>query len=158
VRLYPRAWRQRYGPEFNALLEQQPLTLRSVLDVARGALDAHWSAWRQQRSPEARMQPGRGKEYAVKRGQHEYRCSFCGKPQDMVHRIIAGPGSVYICNECIALCNEIIAEEEARLPPSVPPHKRSTTKHRTPRWWQRLHARRHRALPREYAGPRPVSS
>ena len=34
------------------------------------------------------------------------RCSFCGKTQDDVHRIIAGPG-VYICNECVELCESI---------------------------------------------------
>ena len=39
------------------------------------------------------------------------RCSFCGKRQEEVDRIIAGPG-VYICNECIGLCNSILAEEE----------------------------------------------
>ncbi len=38
------------------------------------------------------------------------RCSFCGKTQDQVRRIIAGPG-VYICNECIDLCSEIIEED-----------------------------------------------
>ena len=38
------------------------------------------------------------------------RCSFCGKSQDEVRKLIAGP-TVYICDECIALCNEIIAEE-----------------------------------------------
>ncbi len=37
-------------------------------------------------------------------------CSFCGKSQDEVKKLIAGP-SVYICDECIGLCNEIIAEE-----------------------------------------------
>ena len=37
------------------------------------------------------------------------RCSFCGKPQESVRRIIAGPG-VYICDECIALCNGIMEE------------------------------------------------
>jgi len=37
-------------------------------------------------------------------------CSFCGKSQDEVKKLIAGP-SVYICDECIQLCNEIIAEE-----------------------------------------------
>src|SRR6185437_2256850 len=83
LRLYPRAWRQRYGPEFTALLEQQPLTPRSVLDVVRGALDAHWTARRRQRSQEVRLQSRRGKEYVVKRGQREYGCSFCGKPKDM---------------------------------------------------------------------------
>lgn len=45
-------------------------------------------------------------------------CSFCGKSQHEVQRLIAGP-QVFICNECIALCNEIIREEldsSARLP------------------------------------------
>lgn len=40
-------------------------------------------------------------------------CSFCGKSQKEVKKLIAGP-TVYICNECIELCNEIIAEEEAK--------------------------------------------
>ena len=37
-------------------------------------------------------------------------CSFCGKSQKEVRKLIAGP-SVYICDECIALCNDILAEE-----------------------------------------------
>jgi ATP-dependent Clp protease ATP-binding subunit ClpX len=37
-------------------------------------------------------------------------CSFCGKSQRQVKKLIAGPG-VYICDECIELCNEIIDEE-----------------------------------------------
>ena len=41
------------------------------------------------------------------------RCSFCGKSKDSVKKFISGP-SVYICNECISLCNEILAEEEER--------------------------------------------
>ncbi|MFP4476008.1 MAG: ATP-dependent Clp protease ATP-binding subunit ClpX [Desulfatibacillaceae bacterium] len=41
------------------------------------------------------------------------RCSFCGKNQDEVRKLIAGP-AVYICDECIELCNEIIAEETER--------------------------------------------
>lgn len=43
-------------------------------------------------------------------------CSFCGKRTEEVHRMIAGPPpvSAIICNECIALCNQIIAEEEAK--------------------------------------------
>lgn len=40
----------------------------------------------------------------------QLKCSFCGKSQDQVRRLIAGPG-VYICDECIELCSEIIAEE-----------------------------------------------
>ena len=42
--------------------------------------------------------------------QDKLHCSFCGKKQDTVRRLVAGPG-VYICDECIELCNEIIAEE-----------------------------------------------
>ena len=38
------------------------------------------------------------------------RCSFCGKTQDQVKKIVAGPG-VYICDECINLCHEIVVEE-----------------------------------------------
>ena len=41
----------------------------------------------------------------------QYHCSFCGKNQDQVKRLIAGPGAVYICDECIELCREIIDEE-----------------------------------------------
>jgi ATP-dependent Clp protease ATP-binding subunit ClpX len=40
----------------------------------------------------------------------QLKCSFCGKFQDQVKRLVAGPG-VYICDECIELCNEIIEEE-----------------------------------------------
>ena len=39
------------------------------------------------------------------------RCSFCGKNQNLVKRLVAGP-NVYICNECIALCNDILRDEE----------------------------------------------
>lgn len=42
-----------------------------------------------------------------------YRCSFCGKSQEEVKKLIAGP-AVYICDECIELCNEIMVEEWAQ--------------------------------------------
>lgn len=45
------------------------------------------------------------------------RCSFCGKTQHEVHKLIAGP-AVYVCNECIELCNEIIREEAKQNPSS----------------------------------------
>ena len=50
--------------------------------------------------------------------KHEIRCSFCGKPQSSVHKLIAGP-NVYICNECIEICQSILDEEfgyEADMP------------------------------------------
>ncbi len=39
------------------------------------------------------------------------RCSFCGKAQEQVRKLIAGPGDVYICDECVELCAEIVEEE-----------------------------------------------
>jgi ATP-dependent Clp protease ATP-binding subunit ClpX len=48
-------------------------------------------------------------------------CSFCGKTQHEVKKIIAGPG-VYICDECVGLCDEIIAED-----PATPRRRRSPT-------------------------------
>lgn len=45
--------------------------------------------------------------------QTTYRCSFCGKSQDQVARLVAGPGDVYICNECVSLSREAIEETAA---------------------------------------------
>ena len=45
-----------------------------------------------------------------KNKKESLKCSFCGKTQNQVRKLIAGPG-VYVCNECIDLCNEIINEE-----------------------------------------------
>jgi len=42
-------------------------------------------------------------------------CSFCGKSADMARRLIAGPGDVYICDECIEVCRKILYEEEYEL-------------------------------------------
>jgi ATP-dependent Clp protease ATP-binding subunit ClpX len=64
-------------------------------------------------------------------GKPQYRCSFCGKSQDEVIRLIAGPGAVYICDECVELCREIIDEDnhtahkpEFRLGKEVPKPRR----------------------------------
>ncbi|HEY9728231.1 MAG TPA: ATP-dependent protease ATP-binding subunit ClpX [Chroococcales cyanobacterium] len=61
------------------------------------------------------------------------KCSFCGKSQEQVRKLIAGPG-VYICDECVDLCNEILDEElldtsgpaPQPVPPKEPPQKRRT--------------------------------
>ena len=50
-----------------------------------------------------------------------YTCSFCSKNQDQVRRLIAGPGAVYICDECVELCREIIQEDSgATVRPKEP--------------------------------------
>ena len=58
-----------------------------------------------------------------------YRCSFCNKGQEEVRRLIAGPNQVYICDECVQLCREIIEEEE----PSTPRVEIGTQKVPTPK-------------------------
>jgi ATP-dependent Clp protease ATP-binding subunit ClpX len=53
-----------------------------------------------------------------------YNCSFCGKNQDQVKRLIAGPGAVYICDECVELCREIIQEDSgSSIKPKAPLQK-----------------------------------
>lgn len=46
----------------------------------------------------------------MSKNENQYKCSFCGKSQDEVRKLIAGPG-VFICDECVSLCNSIIEEE-----------------------------------------------
>lgn len=54
-------------------------------------------------------------------GRGVYHCSFCGRSQDEVQRLIAGPPPIFICDECVAICNQVIAEERQRdVPPSPP--------------------------------------
>ena len=59
----------------------------------------------------------------------QYHCSFCGKNQDQVKRLIAGPGAVYICDECVELCQEIINEEAQG---ATRTQKHATAQARTP--------------------------
>lgn len=49
------------------------------------------------------------------RGQSR-RCSFCGKEQAQVQRLIAGPNGAHICDGCVGLCNDILAREIGQLP------------------------------------------
>src|SRR5919198_1398164 len=41
-----------------------------------------------------------------------HRCSFCSREQEQVNHLIQGPGTVYICDECVELCKEILHDEE----------------------------------------------
>src|SRR5581483_44908 len=69
--------------------------------------------------PTSRLQPGWPERVGGTRRMAKFgdggdlvKCSFCGKSQKQVKKLIAGPG-VYICDECIDLCNDIIEEELA---------------------------------------------
>ncbi len=63
---------------------------------------------------------------AKKKDDYQFRCSFCGKDQNQVKRLIAGP-NVFICDECVALCNEILIQdrvyEEVEEGGLVPPQE-----------------------------------
>lgn len=54
------------------------------------------------------------------KNMEKIRCSFCGKTQDQVRKLIAGPGGAYICDECVDICAEIIEEEFEDEPAAQP--------------------------------------
>jgi hypothetical protein len=70
--------------------------------------------------------------------QQRFRCSFCGKRRDQVRHLIAGPG-VYICDECITLCNQIIADGEHPLAGQQPEGARPAVRRRVAPWWHWWH-------------------
>ena len=71
----------------------------------------------------------------------DYCCSFCGKRQDQVNKLIAGPTlNIMICDECVALCKQIIDEEFSGTPAPEPTARRNS-------WMDRLR-RMTAALPR----------
>ena len=59
---------------------------------------------------------------AGKNTESKVRCSFCNKTQDQVRKLIAGPGGIYICDECVEICSDIIEEEydDERVSEDVP--------------------------------------
>lgn len=50
---------------------------------------------------------------AIKGNEPKIRCSFCGKTEEQVRKLIAGPSGTYICDECVEICAEIIDEDSA---------------------------------------------
>src|ERR1700712_5985034 len=71
---------------------------------------ARWTNTTTTHRPELARSRSRGLMARIGDGGDLLKCSFCGKSQKQVRKLIAGPG-VYICDECIDLCNEIIEEE-----------------------------------------------
>ena len=85
-------------------VEEREELKRLVKDYGMAAIEVMVEATKEGSVPEqldAQEREEKGKEVG---------CSFCGKRRDRVANLIAGPG-VYICVECVALCNEIIAKE-----------------------------------------------
>ena len=88
--------------QFGGAWKVSEATLRAFL---RQQLPQHSSPQKAAKAPPAPALPWRRKPPAN-------RCSFCGKAQEQVRRLVAGP-NVYICDECVILCNEFMAEELA---------------------------------------------
>ena len=57
-------------------------------------------------------------------------CSFCGKSKDKVKTLVAGPNGLYICDECVEICQDILKEDQAKIAPDsvnlLKPHIRKT--------------------------------
>jgi hypothetical protein len=106
------------------VLEEYPVRLTTIADLAAGAIDA-WL------DPAAyQLEEGSMANADVKGRRGDSRCSFCGKGQDQVWKLVAGPG-VFICDECVELCTEVLANEGPagggvrETPPTSPPARRS---------------------------------
>jgi hypothetical protein len=89
----------------SALLDEHHVRLATLADLLAGALRARLEA--EEERPMARVRSNR------------VRCSFCGRDRDEASRLVAGPG-VYICDRCIELCNEVLAQSGPRIDPPVP--------------------------------------
>jgi hypothetical protein len=70
----------------------------------------------------------RVRETSVESAQAEGHCSFCGKPRSEVAYLIAGPAKNYICDECVRLCSEVLADERLTWNDPKPQRRRS--------WWR----------------------
>ncbi len=67
------------------------------------------------------VQVFRRKDALASGKRRSWRCSFCGKGEDNVRRLVAGPG-VFICNQCVQLCNEVLRPEGQRRELSIGPN------------------------------------
>jgi len=62
----------------------------------------------------------RGRDSGEAGKRRLWRCSFCGKAKDNVRRLVAGPG-VFICDQCVHLCNEVLQSDAQRAELSIGP-------------------------------------
>jgi hypothetical protein len=78
------------------------------------------------------------------RRQTGLHCTFCGKTQDQVQRLIAGP-NVFICDACITLCNDILAQDVPPMAAGMANAQHAATRRGGTPWWRRLVERWNRA-------------
>ena len=62
----------------------------------------------------------RGRDSGEANKRRSWRCSFCGKAEDKVRRLVAGPG-VFICDQCVQLCTEVLQSDAKRAELSIAP-------------------------------------
>ena len=62
----------------------------------------------------------RRKQSGAAKGRRSWRCSFCGKGEDKVRRLVAGPG-VFICDQCVGLCSEVLESDQRSRDLSIGP-------------------------------------
>lgn len=68
----------------------------------------------------ARDSVGRFLKSVVKPSGKGMKCSFCGRSQDEVEKLIAGPPGIYICGECVNMCNHILTEDAEKVDSAEP--------------------------------------
>ena len=81
------------------------------------------------------------------RRSDSFTCSFCGKGREQTRRLIAGPNRIFICAECVALCNDILAEGQGAASQQVISEAHETNCLRRSAWRRLLdgwnHSHRH---------------
>jgi len=106
---------------------------RSIGLVASEWSDASTDLNRRVSYPESR-EGNAGMARTTPQGRRKQLCSFCGKQQDQVQRLIAGPG-VFICDECIQLFNEVLAQGEPAPAAPTPSGAIPWWRRVVERWW-----------------------
>jgi transcriptional regulator with XRE-family HTH domain len=104
--------RGRHRPQRHIVL--QFIEALGLTEAERAACLEAWRWMGTYRGADRSARPGSEQKGHVPPSPHPYACSFCGTPRAQVQRLIAGPNGVFICDQCVARCNEILTKEEAR--------------------------------------------
>jgi DNA-binding transcriptional MerR regulator len=94
-------------------------TERRLLARQRRQMEQHLTTYQRALEALRAVEDGCERTREEQSMEHEakaYCCSFCGKANNSVQRMIAGPNGVFICSECVTLCNDLIAKKEKEQP------------------------------------------